>query len=132
MAKTICQTIVFKNITPEDLYGIYMDSKKHSKATGGAAKISAKAGSKYSAWDGYISGKTLDLIKGKMIIQSWRSSDFKAGDLDSILVLWFDKKGQDAVINMTHANVPDHQYYGVRSGWDDYYWKPWKKYLSGK
>lgn len=133
MAKTICQTIIFKNTSPEMLYGIYLDAKKHSKAIGGGAvKISTKGGSSYSAWDGYITGKTLQLIKGKMIVQSWRSADFKAGDTDSILILWFEKKGKDAVINMAHANVPDHQYYGVKSGWNDFYWKPWKKYLSGK
>ena len=130
MAKTICQTVVFKNTTPEMLYTIYMNAKKHSKATGGAAKISSKVGSSYSAWDGYISGKILHLIKEKMIVQSWRSSDFKANDLDSTLILWFEKKGKDAVINMVHANVPDHQYAGLKGGWDDFYWKPWKKYLK--
>lgn len=133
MSKTICQTVVFKNTSPETLYRIYMDPKKHSKAIGGSAvKISAKPGSSYSAWDGYIQGKTLQLMKGKMIVQSWRSSDFKQGDLDSVLVLWFEKRGKDAVINMAHANVPDHQYAGVKSGWDDFYWKPWKKYLEKK
>jgi len=49
MAKTICQTVAFKNTTPETLYSIYMDAKKHSEATGGAAKISTKIGSPYSA-----------------------------------------------------------------------------------
>ncbi|KAF0190363.1 MAG: Activator of Hsp90 ATPase 1 family protein [Bacteroidetes bacterium] len=133
MAKTICQTIQFKNVSPETLYGIYTDPKKHSKAIGGAkVKIAAKAGSSYSSWDGYITGKTLQLIKGKMIVQSWRSSDFKPADLDSTLILWFEKKGKDAVLNMVHANVPDHQYYGVKGGWDSFYWKPWKKFLSGK
>lgn len=132
MAKTIYQTIVFKNTSPETLCSIYLDAKKHSKATGGEAKISSKIGSNYSAWDGYITGKTLQLIKGKMIVQSWRSSDFKEEDLDSILILWFEKIGKDALINMVHAAVPNHQYNGVKSGWNNFYWKPWKKYLSGK
>lgn len=130
MAKTICQSVVFKNTSPQTLYAIYMDSKKHSKATGGMAKIPSKPGSSYSAWDGYITGKTLQLIKGKMIVQSWRSSDFKSNDLDSTLILWFEKKGNDALLNMVHANVPDHQYAGVKEGWDDFYWKPWRKYMS--
>ncbi|TAL61312.1 MAG: hypothetical protein EPN85_05125 [Bacteroidetes bacterium] len=130
MAKTICQTVVFKNITPEILYGIYTDSRKHGQATGGTAKISAKVGSSYSAWNGYISGKIFQLVKNKMIVQSWRSSDFKAGDFDSTLILQFEKKGNDALVHMVHANVPDHQYHGVKGGWDDFYWKPWKKYLQ--
>ena len=131
MAKTILQTVVFKNTSPEALYDIYMDSKKHSKATGGSAKISAKVGSSFSAWDGYISGKTFQLTKGKLIVQSWRSGDFKSSDLDSTFILTFQKKGGDAVLNMVHANVPDHAYAGIKKGWDDYYWTPWKKYLNG-
>jgi activator of HSP90 ATPase len=132
MAKTILQTVVFKNTTPETLYDIYMDAKKHSKAIGGGVRISSKIGSSYSAWDGYITGKTFQLVKGKMIVQSWRSSDFKSNDLDSTLILQFEKKGSDSVLHMVHANVPDHQYTGVKSGWNDYYWKLWKKYLTGK
>ncbi len=130
MAKTILQTVVFKNTTSETLYDIYMDSKKHSKATGGTAKIFTKIGSPYSAWDGYINGKTFQLVKGKMIVQSWRSSDFKSSDLDSTLILSFEKKGNDAIVSMVHANVPDHKYTSLKSGWNDFYWKPWKKYLS--
>jgi activator of HSP90 ATPase len=132
MPKTICQTVVFKNTTPEVLYGIYMDSKKHSEATGGAAKISTKIGSSFSAWDGYITGKTFQLAKGKMIVQSWRSGDFKATDLDSTFILQFEKRGKNTAVVMVHANVPDSAYAGIKKGWDTYYWIPWRQYLSRK
>ena len=133
MSKTICQTVVFKNSTPDALYAIYMDAKKHSKAIGGGkVSISAKIGSSYSAWDGYISGKTLCLVKGEMIVQTWRAADFNSSDPDSILVLRFDKRGNETVVNMVHALVPDHKYHGIKSGWDDFYWKPWRKYLLGR
>ena len=132
MAKTIPQTVVFKNTSPETLYSIYMDSKKHSEATGGAAKISSKIGSSYSAWDGYITGKTFQLVKGKLIVQSWRNPDFKSDDVDSTLILQFEKKGNDTLVHMVHANVPNSEYAGLKKGWDNFYWKPWKKYLSGK
>ena len=132
MAKTILQTVVFKNTPPETLYNIYMDAKKHSEATGGKAKISSMIGSSFSTWDGYITGKTLQLIKGKMILQSWRSSDFKSNDLDSTFILQFEKKGNDAVLHMVHANVPDHQFTAVKDGWNNFYWVPWRKYLSGR
>ena len=131
MSKTILQTVIFKNTAPETLYDIYMDAKKHSKATGGTAKISAKVGSSYSAWDGYITGKTFQLVKGKLIVQSWRDSEFKPNDLDSTFILQFEKKGKDALVHMVHANVPDHKYEALKGGWNGFYWKPWKKYLAG-
>jgi len=33
---------------------------------------------------------------------------------------------------MVHANVLDRHFAGVKEGWDDYYWKPWKKYFAEK
>ena len=44
MAKTIQQKVVFKNTTPNVLYDLYMDSKKHSIATAAPAKLSTKEG----------------------------------------------------------------------------------------
>ena len=70
MTKTLLQKITFKNTKPNTLYELYMDSKKHSIATGAPAKISTKVGGKFSAHGGYISGKNLQLVMDKQIIQS--------------------------------------------------------------
>ncbi|MBI3232331.1 MAG: SRPBCC domain-containing protein, partial [Candidatus Doudnabacteria bacterium] len=56
-----------------------MDSKKHSAITGGAASISRKIGGKVSAYDGYISGKNVELVADKKIVQTWRASDWEDG-----------------------------------------------------
>lgn len=129
MSKTIIQKVIFKNISPEILFGIYVDSKKHSAAIGGETKITAKEGAAYAAWNSYITGKNLKIVKNRMIAQTWRSTDFLKEDADSILIITFDKNGNDTLMQMTHANVPDHQYEQVKEGWNEYYWKPWKNYL---
>jgi len=133
MPKTITQKVVFKNTTPAKLYAMYLDSKQHAAITGGMpAKISAKEGAKYSAHDGYINGKNLQLKKNELIVQSWRSADWKKDEADSTFILMFEQKGKDAVIHMTHANVPDREADGIKQGWIDYYWTPWKQVLAGK
>jgi len=133
MAKTLTQKVVFKNQKAAALYAMYLDSREHAKITGGnAAKITAKEGARYSAHDGYINGKNLQLVKDKLIVQSWRGSDWNKGDMDSTFILQFEQKGNDAVINMVHANVPDRHAAGIKTGWTDFYWKPWKEYLSTK
>jgi activator of HSP90 ATPase len=129
--KTLTQKVVFKNTTPAQLYELYMDSKLHSLTTGAPAKITKKEGSSYSAHGDYIKGKNYQLVPGKLIVQSWRANDWKKSDLDSIFMLQFEIKGKDAVLNMVHANLPDDQAEGIKSGWTDYYWTPWKAHLSG-
>jgi len=130
--KTLTQKILFKNTTPEELYEMYMDAKLHSMLTGNTAKITKKEGAKFTAYGNYIEGKNLQLVPGKLIVQSWRGSDWKKSDLDSIFMLQFEKKGKDAVLNMVHANIPDNEADGIKNGWNDFYWTPWKAHLSGK
>jgi len=130
--KTLTQKILFKNTSPEELYEMYMDSKLHSMLTGDKAKITKKEGTSYTAYGDYIKGKNLQLIPGKLIVQSWRASDWKKTDMDSTFLLALEKKGNDAVLNMVHANIPEDQVEGIKSGWTDYYWAPWKAHLAGK
>ncbi|MGD0228424.1 MAG: hypothetical protein ABSF71_39485 [Terriglobia bacterium] len=53
MTKPIVQSVTFK-ASPEELFEIFTDSKKHSAATGGKASVSAKVGAKFTAWDGML------------------------------------------------------------------------------
>ncbi|MBA2250404.1 MAG: SRPBCC domain-containing protein [Chitinophagaceae bacterium] len=132
MSKTIVQKIVFKNTSTKDLYSLYMNSKKHSIATGAPAKISPNEGGNYYAHDGYITGKNLQLLKDKLIVQSWRASEWKENDVDSTLIIHLETKGNDVILHAIHANLPDKSAAGIDKGWHDHYWEPWKKYLAGK
>jgi activator of HSP90 ATPase len=128
--KTLTQKVVFKNTTAEQLYDLYMDAKLHSLVTGDTAKITKKEGASFSAYGDYIEGKNLQLVPGKLIVQSWRGKDFKKSDMDSTFILQFEKKGNDAILYMVHANVPDAEADGIKTGWTDFYWTPWKAYLA--
>lgn len=124
----VCQTA-----TPGRLYELFMDSTKHSAATGMRAKMSRKAGGKWTAFDGTLSGRNLILIPNQMIVQTWRSTHFKKGDPDSILVVTFEKAlSGGARVEVFHVGVPEHDHKGVTEGWVKYYWEPWRKYLSPK
>ena len=105
-----------------------MDSAKHSAATGGQAKIGANAGTAFSAWDGGIKGRTLHGVPKKLVVQTWRGADWDKALPDSILVLTFS----DGQVEMTHANVPDLAAAGIKDGWNQYYWKPWRAWLKAQ
>ena len=75
MTKTITQNVVFKNAKAATLYSMFLDSKHHAAITGGTpAKISDKEGTAFSTHDNYIKGKNLQLIKDRLIVQSWVSA----------------------------------------------------------
>ena len=132
MATTIVQKLIFKNTTPKALYSLYMDAKKHSMISGGPATISAKEGTKYSVHGGYIEGKNLQLVKDKLIVQTWRARGWDKEDVDSTFMINLEQKGKDVILHAVHANVPDKHSAGISKGWHDHYWKPWKQHLAGK
>lgn len=132
MARTITQTIRFPKATAAALWALYMDSRKHSTALGSPAKMSSKVGARFSAWDGYITGTNLAVMPKRMVVQSWRASDWGAEDDDSTLILAFrDVKG-GAEVDMVHSGVPDDEADALDQGWVDNYWTPWKRVLGPK
>jgi activator of HSP90 ATPase len=129
MLKTIEQSVRF-SAGAQELYDIYVDPARHAAVTGAPVKIGAKAGSKFSAFDGMLSGTMLFTVPGQLIVQRWRSCIFHEGDLDSILTLRFLQDGKRGRIDLVHANVPKHDFVGVSEGWEKYYWKPLRGYLK--
>jgi activator of HSP90 ATPase len=127
MVPTIQQSVRFRT-SPQALYDLYLDSKKHSAATGTPAKLSRRAGGKFTAFGRALEGKNLFLTSGKQIVQFWRASHWKKHDW-SILVLNFSKVAGGAQVDLVHIGVPAYDQKGVRQGWPKYYWRPWKKFL---
>jgi activator of HSP90 ATPase len=132
MTPVIEQTASFARVAPADLYELFMDSAKHSAATGMPAKASRKVGGKWSAFGGMILGKTLALVPDRMIVQAWRSSAWKKTDPDSVLVVRLEKTRNGAAVHLAHVGVPRYDHKGVTQGWIKYYWQPWRKYLKGR
>jgi uncharacterized protein YndB with AHSA1/START domain len=131
MPKTIQQTVTLP-APPEKLYEMYMNRKFHEALTGQPVTISRTAGSAFRAFGGMIRGKTLQAVPKHLIVQSWRAKGWKPEDLDSTLIIsfWPDKAG--GRVELTHVNVPEHDYDGVNEGWEKYYWTPWREYLKTK
>jgi activator of HSP90 ATPase len=129
MTKPIVQTAKFP-ASAKQLYDIYLDPKRHASVTGGHVRISPKPGSKFEAFDGMLSGSTVFTLPGKLIVQRWRSENFKISDLDSILILTFSDEGKQGRIDLVHVNVPAQDHKGVTEGWKRYYWTPMRKYLK--
>jgi activator of HSP90 ATPase len=132
MPKTIVHKVVFKKTAARDLYDLYMNPKKHALISDEPAKISTKEGTRFSVFGGYITGRNLHLVRDKLIVQSWRGSDWKKSDLDSTFIIHLQQKGKDVVLYATHANVPDNHFAGINKGWYTHYWNPWKRHLAGK
>ncbi len=117
-------------VSPEALYQAWMDSDGHAAFTGSPAEIDARPGGQFTAWDGYISGSTLELHPFHKIIQAWRTTDFPPSSPDSHLEVLFEPAAGGTRLTLIHTNIPDGQAEDYRQGWEDFYFTPMADYYS--
>jgi len=126
---TIIQKVVIP-ASPEEVYDAFIDARKHSEFTGSKATCDPTVGGKFTAWDGYISGRNLELEKGKRIVQEWVTAEWPKGYPSSTLELTFRKVKGGTQVRMVHSHVPEEQADDYKQGWVDNYWELLKDHFQ--
>jgi uncharacterized protein YndB with AHSA1/START domain len=116
--------------TPHQIYAAWLDSLAHTDMTGGEASMSDEVGAAVSAWDGYITGRNLELVSGRRIVQSWRTSRFTDAHEDSIVTVTLRAATGGTLLTLEHSNVPDDQRNYEDGGWEENYFEPMKDYFA--
>lgn len=116
---------------PDRLFDTYLDPAAHAAITGFPVTIAPRPGAPFRAFDGKLTGTVLHIQPKRLIVQSWRSVNFPAAALDSVLVLSFWPQEGGGRIELVHVNVPEEDFAGVSTGWEKYYWNPWRAALAG-
>ena len=114
----------------QEIYDAWLDSLSHSEMTRAEASMSNEIGAEVSAWDGYITGRNLELVPGERIVQSWRTTQFSDDHEDSIVTVMLEEIDGGTLLTLMHANVPDEQTSYEQGGWHEYYFGPMKEYFS--
>ena len=126
--KTIKQTVSFK-CSPAKVYDALMSSRQHAKFTGAPASISNKEGGRFSVFGDYATGKNLELIPGKKIVQTWRADNWPE-DAESIVTFEMEETKEGTKLTFTQTGVPASDHESIKQGWIDYYWNPMKEFLE--
>ena len=117
------------NASPLEVYEAYVIPEKHSEFTGSPATGSPKVGGNFTAWDGYISGKFLELERGKKIVHEWKTTEWPVGYPPSMVELTLKAKGKKTELTMFQSRAPAEQADSYAQGWKDHYWEPMKAYF---
>lgn len=118
--------------SPQEIYDAWLDSVGHSQMTGSDARMSDKTGAEVSAWDGYITGRNVELVPGERIVQSWRTRNFTDEHEDSLITVTLEKVEEGTLLTLSHTNVPDAQTSYEQGGWQQHYFDPMKDYFSAR
>ena len=122
--------IVTISASSKDIYETWLDSKKHSAMTGSEATVDARINGKFTAWDGYIEGSTIELTPHQRIVQKWRTTEFPSDSPDSTIEITLKENNDGTELTLVHTNIPAGQAENYREGWEDFYFTPMKSYFG--
>ena len=117
---------------PAKVYEALVNARKHAAFTAAEATGVARVGARFTAWDGYINGKHLQLDKGRRIVQEWTTTQWPRGAVASRLEIRLAPSGNGTALTMIHSGIPASRAASLRDGWKEYYWTPIKAWFRAR
>ena len=93
------------------------------------AFLGGEPGSAFTLFGGYITGRQLELVPGRRIVQAWRVGSWEPG-VYSIAKFELLEQGSGTKIVFDHTGFPKGLAEHLASGWKEHYWEPLQKFLS--
>ena len=130
ITKTITQSVTLPG-RPAAVYAALMNEKKHRAFTGAAAKIDARVGGRFTCYDDYIDGVTVELVANKLIVQAWHAKSWPKGFYSLVTFALAPAGPGKTRLRFTHLGVPTRDFKAKSAGWRTHYWEPLQRYLAG-
>ena len=134
MSNAIRQEVTIKG-SPERVYRTLLDGKEFSAFTRGApAQIDPTAGGAFSCFGGVSTGRNIELVPNRRIVQAWRVAMWPEG-LYSIVRFELQPHGSETWLVMDHVGFPPEMRAhlngeAAEGGWHRQYWEPLNRYLA--
>ncbi len=106
------------NAEPSDVYSALTNPYTIELWSGYPAEMSTEPGSEFSLWEGDITGKNLEFVQDKKLVQEWYFGEQTEKSIVTISV--FPDKDNSSV-TVEHTNIPDEEFDDIAEGWREYY-----------
>ena len=106
------------NAEPSDIYAALTNPFTIELWSGYPAVMSEEPGSEFSLWEGDISGRNIEFIKDRKVVQEWYFGDQAEA---SVVTITISPVGSDSNVTVDHINIPDEEFEGIAEGWREYY-----------
>lgn len=113
--------------SPEEVYNALTNPITIRLWTGEPAEMSTEPDSEFSLWDGSISGKNLEFIPGKKIVQEWYFGDHPE---DSIVTIILHPHKYGTSVELRHTNIPEEDFKAITDGWSENYFASVEEFFN--
>ena len=106
---------------PERVYEALVDARRFGEVTGAPASGGSAEGASFSAFGGHITGRHVELVPGKRVVQAWRAKGWSEG-LYSIVRFELEASGNGTKLVFDHDGFPVEMKEHLAAGWQANYW----------
>jgi activator of HSP90 ATPase len=106
------------NAEPSDIYTALTNPSTIELWSGYPAEMSTEPGSEFSLWEGDITGRNLEFVQDKKVVQEWY---FGEQADKSIVTINISADGENSLVTVEHTNIPDDDFTDISEGWREYY-----------
>jgi len=90
------------NAEPSDIYSAITNPFTIALWSGYPAQMSTEPGSEFSLWEGDITGKNIEFIQDKKVVQEWYFGD---QSLKSIVTITIAPDRENSAVTVEHENL---------------------------
>ncbi|HEX3904442.1 MAG TPA: SRPBCC domain-containing protein [Polyangia bacterium] len=112
--------------TPGKIYRALIDAAEFAKLTGAPATGGGEEGSGFSLFGGHITGRQIELVPDRLVVQAWRAKPWPAG-VYSIVRFALEPNGTGTRVLFDHDGFPADMKDHLAAGWTSNYWEPMRK-----
>jgi activator of HSP90 ATPase len=106
------------NAEPSDVYSAITNPYTIALWSGYPAEMSTQPGSEFSLWEGDITGKNIEFIQDKKVVQEWYFGDQVEKSIVTIIII---PDRENSSVTVEHTNIPDEEFGEIAEGWREYY-----------
>ena len=106
------------NVEPSDVYSALTNPFTIELWSGYPAQMSTEPGSEFSLWSGDITGKNLEFVQDKKVVQEWYFGDQPE---ESVVTITISSDRENSLVTVEHSNIPDEEFSGIAEGWKGHY-----------
>jgi activator of HSP90 ATPase len=106
------------NAEPSDVYSAITNPFTIELWSGYPAKMNTEPESEFSLWEGDITGKNLEFVQDKKVLQEWYFGDQPE---KSIVTITISPDRENSLVMVEQSNIPDEEFNDIAEGWREYY-----------
>jgi hypothetical protein len=109
-----------------------LDSRKHTKITKSPAFVNKREGGTFTAFNGQLTGRNIEIKPNKKIVQAIRFKNWDKDCYSIVTLKTIQTSNNKCTLELLQVGIPSNNIGKVKKHWNNNYWQMFKDFLLGE